>query len=192
LKKLIQIFCDLEGVDLGKLGKTSLFQMTISSLNRTWVFDVTVLGKSVFNTMGSDGQSIRGILESMEIYTVWWDVRNDQNALFFHYQVILNFSSTVDLQTLEQATRTSGGINKHMKYRAGLGDVVAMEGLKCGKMSQEEADEWTKTKTQGKNHFKTNPDGWGVFEQCPLPEFVMKYAGQDTVHISMLYEVYTR
>ena len=178
-----KIFCDMEGENLGKPpGTISLLQMTIGG--HTWIFDVTVLGKKVFNTMGPHGQSIRGVFESTGIIKVWWDVRNDANALYFHYQIRLD--GVEDMQLMELATRTG----RSRERRAGLGDCVGVEGIASGKMTREEAYNWTAVKRAGKSYFKTNALGYGVFDVRPLPPLARMYAGQDTCQMPMLYSVY--
>lgn len=180
--------CDLEGNSLGKPpGTVSLFQLILPDANHTWVFDVTKFGRKVFYMMGTRGQSICKLLEDDDISTGWWDCRNDANALWFHFQVQLNPDSTVDLQYLELATRARGECRDR---RLGLDKAVGPEGVRSGTMSHDEALQWTMITLNGKEYFKTNSKGYGIFDMRPLPELAIQYAGGDTKHMHMLYTAY--
>ncbi len=181
--ELAELFCDLEGFGLGKPpGTISLLQITIKALMHTWIFDVTVLGKKVFNTMGSRGQSIRGVLASKIIWKAWWDAGNDANALLYHYQIEL--AKVLDLQYLELVTRKG----KSRMCRLGLGDAVKQKGEASGNMTKEEVSAWLEVQDAGKRFFKNNPLGYLVFDQRPMLKLVMRYAGQDTIHMPMLLD----
>jgi exonuclease 3'-5' domain-containing protein 1 len=55
------------------------------------------------DTPAKSGETLRGILESISIPTVFFDVCNDSDALFSHFQV--NFAGILDIQLMELATR---------------------------------------------------------------------------------------
>jgi hypothetical protein len=65
--------------------------MRIRSMKHTFVFDVLALGgREMFETESDLGGGIclKQILESYHM-NVFWDVRQDQDALFNHYDVEL-------------------------------------------------------------------------------------------------------
>lgn len=47
-----------------------------------YLVDVTTLGRSVFDTAGSDKRTLKHILESEDTIKVFFDIRNDSDALF--------------------------------------------------------------------------------------------------------------
>lgn len=178
----------MEGYDLGRLGIPSLLQVSIYTLNHTWIFDLVVLGAAVFSTTSAKGWSIRRLLESGEVRTLWWDPRNDQNALFFHYGVRLNQEKTEDIQMYELATRVVWDEYKGTRYRHGLARVVGPEAVKVGRISQETADEWSRVKNSGKSYLKQSD--FRVMLERPLPKIVRRYASGDTIYLRMLFAAY--
>jgi hypothetical protein len=145
-KWVLQAFCDLEGKDLGKPpGTVSLFQLTLAHLGHTWIFHITKLGKQVFTMMETQGQSIRGLLESGEYLIGWWGCRSDANALWFHYEIKLHPRGTYDIQMMELATREGPRDRRH-----DLDKVVGVEGVKKAYMTEKAAAEWPSVKFQAK------------------------------------------
>jgi exonuclease 3'-5' domain-containing protein 1 len=51
--------------------------------------DIYTLGDKAFPTIGAGGRTLKGILESDSIPKVFFDVRNDSDALFSHFQIRL-------------------------------------------------------------------------------------------------------
>ncbi|TGO18060.1 hypothetical protein BTUL_0012g00040 [Botrytis tulipae] len=112
-----ELFCGCKGngVGLSRKGAITFFTMTIRSLNTTYTFDVQVLGDRLFNMVGNNSLSLRVILESKEFGQVWWDVRNDFEALSHHYNLHPHFD--LDLQLLD--IMSAGG------NRARLNSLIA-------------------------------------------------------------------
>ena len=52
-----------------------------------YLIDITTLGRDAFNDVGSYRRSLRNILESSEILKVFFDIRNDSDALYSLYNV---------------------------------------------------------------------------------------------------------
>lgn len=67
--------------------------------------DVYAFCSRAFDTTSKLDCSLRSIFESASIPKVFFDVRNDSNALFSHYQISL--AGVVDLQVMEYGTRKS-------------------------------------------------------------------------------------
>ena len=70
---------------------------------KVYLIDVTTLGREAFDAVGSDGRNLRNILESNEIIKVFFDIRNDSDALYSLYGI--HVRGIWDLQLMELATR---------------------------------------------------------------------------------------
>lgn len=70
------LYIDLEGNNLSRKGALSLVTILVEPRHTVHLIDVTGLGENAFSTAGSDGRTIRQILE------VFFDIRNDSEALF--------------------------------------------------------------------------------------------------------------
>ena len=75
-----------------------------------YLIDVHTLGELVFTTVGIDNPNVtlKSILENETIPKVFFDVRNDSNALFFLYNIKL--AGIHDLQVMQAATNRSSFI----------------------------------------------------------------------------------
>lgn len=85
-----QVFVDCEGNNLGRSGTLSLLQIYLAPHDRTWIFDVTILGDKVFNT-DLKGNTIRSILQDKYIYKCFWDVRNDRYVMHLIFTIPISF-----------------------------------------------------------------------------------------------------
>ena len=86
------IYIDLEGVDLCREGSVSILTLLIDTgipTGRGCLIDVYTLGPQAFNTAGTKSKTLKDILEDKEIPKVFFDVRNDLDALFAHFDVAL-------------------------------------------------------------------------------------------------------
>ncbi|KAG6354422.1 hypothetical protein INS49_004439 [Diaporthe citri] len=92
------IYLDLEGKNLSRDGTLTLATMLIQPQNDTRVVDVLSLGKSAFDVESDEGTSLKSILEDPDIPKGVWDVRNDADALWSHFQVKL--AGVTDIQSL--------------------------------------------------------------------------------------------
>ena len=66
---------------------------------------MTTLGKEAFTHLGTGGIALQDILESSAVTKVFFDIRNDSDALFSLFGV--RVGGIEDLQLMELATRTS-------------------------------------------------------------------------------------
>lgn len=93
------LYIDLEGVDLSRHGSISILQIHILPLEETYLVDIHSLQEKAFSKTASDkGHNLLGILESPLIPKVFFDVRNDSDALFSHFNVKL--AGVIDLQLM--------------------------------------------------------------------------------------------
>ncbi|KAH9882711.1 hypothetical protein J1614_000076 [Plenodomus biglobosus] len=99
------IYVDLEGIKLSRQGTISILQIYVLPKNYTYLIDVYQLQHSAFSITGKESDKcLKAILEANDIPKVFFDVRNDSDALFHHFQISL--SGVEDIQLMELATRT--------------------------------------------------------------------------------------
>ena len=117
-----------------------------------------------FNTAGVKQKTLKDILQDDKIPKVFFDVRNDSDALFAHFGVALQ--GVEDVQLMESATRRTTGSRK---FLSGLAKCVEKNVL----ISLHGIDlvSWKAAKEKGERLFKAEHGGsYEVFNQRPLPE----------------------
>lgn len=127
----LSIDCEGGGTGLSRYGTLTHFTMSIKSLQHTWVFYTKALGPALFKIPGNEGQSLRSVLESLDIIQLAFDWRNDANALFFHFGI--RIGRPRDVQLMELITRY--GSRSHVR---GLEKCVQTQGKAF--MTQQELD----------------------------------------------------
>ncbi|KAF3799805.1 hypothetical protein GCG54_00009994 [Colletotrichum gloeosporioides] len=174
------LYVDLEGEYLGRLGTISIIQIYLSSRQQTYLIDVQTLGAASFSEPGTNGTTLKTILESASITKVFFDVRNDSNALFSHFNIDLK--GVEDLQLMELASRKS---NKRLLY--GLKKCIESD----APMTPGELLEWGRVKQQGLKLFSPDSGGsYAVFSQRPLPRDILSYCVQDVQYLPRLWKTY--
>ncbi|KAL3587586.1 hypothetical protein FPOAC2_13483 [Fusarium poae] len=155
------IFIDLEGVNLSRHGTISIMQVYYLPRKCTYLIDVYTLGDKCFSTPGRNGRTLKEILESDSVTKVFFDVRNDSDALYGNYQIKL--AGIHDLQLMELSTRSFS------RRTAGLG-----------------SDERERTST-----FAPEKGGrYEVFNERPLPDAIKSYCAQDVQILPRLFDYY--
>ncbi|KFY69210.1 hypothetical protein V496_00441 [Pseudogymnoascus sp. VKM F-4515 (FW-2607)] len=166
------IYIDLEGVNLCREGSLSILTLLIDtgiSTMRVCLIDVHSLGPRAFNTAGIKGRTLKHILQDENIPKVFFDVRNDSDALFADFGVALQ--GVEDVQLMESATRTTTGSRKYLN---GLAKCV--EGVVHGS----DLSSWKLAKEKGGRLFKAECGGsYDVFEQRPIPNEIISYCVGD-------------
>ncbi|KAF4830068.1 hypothetical protein CGCTS75_v006244 [Colletotrichum tropicale] len=174
------LYVDLEGEYLGRLGTISIIQMYLSTRQHTYLIDVQTLGAASFSEQGTNGTTLKTILESPSITKVFFDVRNDSDALFFHFNIDLG--GVEDLQLMELASRKS---NKRLLF--GLKKCIESD----AQMTTGELLEWSRVKAQGLKLFSPDLGGsYAVFSQRPLSRDIMSYCVQDVQYLPRLWKTY--
>lgn len=175
------LYLDIEGVNLCRHGSVSIVQLLVVPQNRTYLLDVHTLKDAAFNTPGATGQTLKHILEAEAIPKVFFDVRNDSDALFAHFAISL--AGVQDLQLMELATR------RRSKLRlSGLAKCIEYD----LRLTLAERRAWTAAKTMGKNLFAPEKGGsYEVFNQRPLSEAIALYCTQDVQFMPMLWKTYS-
>ncbi|KAH8593887.1 ribonuclease H-like domain-containing protein [Bisporella sp. PMI_857] len=173
------LYFDLEGINLGRHGSVSIMQLLVYPANQIYLIDVHTLGEDAFRTPGKTGTTLKDILESESIPKVFFDVRNDSDALFHHFSIKL--AGIQDLQLMELATRR---VQLYRKYLFGLSKCVERE----LSLSMAESREWKDVKERGLNLFAPERGGsYEVFNIRPLPDAVVQYCIQDVQFMPKLW-----
>ncbi|KAF4959955.1 hypothetical protein FSARC_10603 [Fusarium sarcochroum] len=174
------IFIDLEGVNLCRHGTISIMQIYDLVAKRTYLVDVYTLGSKCFSTPGANGRTLKQILESASIPKVFFDVRNDSDALYGNYQIDL--AGIHDLQLMELATRSFS-----KRFITGLSKCIE----KDAPLSYQERRTWMQTKEKGLHLFAPEKGGsYEVFNKRPLPEDIKSYCAQDVQILPRLWAHY--
>ena len=174
------LYVDLEGNNLSRLGTLSLVTVLVEPREKVYLIDVTTLGRDAFDVAGSDGRSLRDILESSEIIKVFFDIRNDSDALYSLYGVRVR--GIWDLQLMELASR-----NFPKRCVNGLAKCIERD----SRIGYEEKAKWRRVKEKGRDLFDPIRGGsYAVFDQRPLSSEVEDYCTQDVVFMPHLCEIY--
>ncbi|UKZ68917.1 uncharacterized protein TrAtP1_009935 [Trichoderma atroviride] len=151
------IYIDLEGVNLSRHGTISILQLYIHPTNKVYLID------------------------SKSTPKVFFDVRNDSDSLYSHFQIKL--AGVVDLQLWELAARPVAG-----KYVKGLAKCIERD----SPLSDREKAEFMQTKEKGKMLFSPEHGGsYEVFNERPLSKDIQAYCAQDVYILPSLLRWYT-
>ena len=176
------LYIDLEGESLSRDGTISILQLYLAPADRTYLIDIFTLGSKSFTTGGKNGRTLQEILEDPKIPKVFFDVRNDSDALYSHYKIRL--AGVQDLQLMELATRGFG-----RRLVNGLARCIERE----GGLSAVESREWRQSKDKGKLLFAPECGGsYSVFNDRPLSEEISRYCIQDVQFLPRLWRAYDR
>lgn len=174
------LFMDLEGVNLSRHGSIAILQVFVPATDSVYLVDVLTLQSQAFKTPGVTGTTLKTILESSSIPKVCFDIRNDSDALFSHFQI--NVHGIVDLQLLEFATRPFRG-----RFLNGLSKCISqMTGT-----DRAERVEYHRIKDAGQALFAPERGGtYEVFNQRPIPQAIIDYCAQDVTILPKLLTTY--
>jgi exonuclease 3'-5' domain-containing protein 1 len=174
------LYLDIEGVELGRDGSVSIVQLLVLPTDLTYLIDIHTLADSAFTTAGSRGKTLKAILEDASIPKVFFDVRNDSDALYSHFGVAL--AGIQDIQLMELATRY-----RSKKFLNGLARCIQYD-LSLGAYQQRK---WMEQKNKGKRLFAPELGGsYEVFNQRPMLEDVALYCTQDVQFMPRLWSLY--
>ncbi|TKX22634.1 3'-5' exonuclease-like protein 2 [Elsinoe australis] len=170
------LYLDLEGNNLSRHGTLSLVTILVKPLGKVYLVDVTALGNSAFTTQGANGSSLQKILESPDIIKVFFDIRNDSDALYSLHGV--RVEGIHDLQLMELASR-----HFSKKYVSGLARCIVRD----SNLGFPETEEWVDIKEKGKRIF--NQD-YAAFDKRPIDPDLLRYCVQDVAFMPHLYDIY--
>jgi exonuclease 3'-5' domain-containing protein 1 len=170
-----KIAVDCEGVKLCRNGTLSILQLYRKGSNKVWLVDITVLQATAFYTKYKD-TSLKTILENSNIEKVFYDCRNDVDALYNLFGVMP--TGIWDLQLHEVLTRKSRGINQLAFFNSLEKSIGVLQDI---------PPTWKICKETGKKLFAPEFGGcYSVFEQRPLDPALIEYCASDVV---LLFEL---
>ncbi|KAK6436858.1 hypothetical protein LTR95_006951 [Oleoguttula sp. CCFEE 5521] len=158
------LYIDLEGNNLSRNGTLSLITILVEPRHIVRLVDVTGLGKDAFEIAGSDKRTLRQILEAPEIVKVFFDIRNNSDAVFALFDV--RAEGIEDVQLMELALRSSP-----KRYMNSLAKCIQRDST----LSFTDKHEWKAGKERGERLFDPNLDGgYAVFDERPLSTDIKK------------------
>lgn len=176
------LYLDIEGVKLSRHGSISIIQLFVLPKNHVFLVDIFMLKGAAFCTSNRSGTNLRSIFESALVPKVFFDVRNDCDALFSHFQI--SMAGVHDVQLLEVATSKGSRIRV-----AGLSNCIEND----AQLSSEALAVWKATKQKGLLHFSPEHGGsYEVFNSRPMPQDIIDYCTQDVVYLPVLWRIYTQ
>jgi exonuclease 3'-5' domain-containing protein 1 len=175
------MYLDLEGVNLCREGSLSILTLLIDTgipTKRVCLIDVHTLGEPAFTTAGAKGTTLQDILQDATIPKVFFDVRNDSDALFAHFGVALQGAE--DVQLMESAARKT---TTSREFLNGLASCVRdYLGFGGGRLAG-----WKLAKEKGERLFKREHGGsYEVFNRRPMPEDIIAYCVGDVQYLPEL------
>ncbi|KAL6900428.1 hypothetical protein GGI43DRAFT_48876 [Trichoderma evansii] len=132
------LYFDVEGTNLGRNGTIAIISLFVLPNASTYIIDIYTLGSAAFTTKGRREYTLRSILESPNISKVFFDVRNDSDALFRLFGISL--AGVQDLQLMELAANIDSLYPR--RYVSGLSKCIE----KDLSATQELKGEWLKAK----------------------------------------------
>jgi exonuclease 3'-5' domain-containing protein 1 len=180
------LYIDLEGISLSRHGSISIIQIFVLSLNTVALIDIHILSEAAFSTAGLGPNAYRltlqKILEDEAIPKVFFDVRNDSDALFHHYNIKL--AGVQDLQLMEVATRSYTG-----KCLNGLAKCLERD----INMTTAAKQRSKIIKEKGLSLFLPERGGsCEAFNNRPLSQDIKLYCIQDVQYLPLLWSNYSK
>ena len=174
------LYVDLEGNDLSRNGTLSLVTVLVEPRHTVHLIDVTTLGAAAFTTPDANGKTIQQIQESESVIKVFFDIRNDSDALFSLFGV--RVAGIEDVQLMEVASRTSS-----KRLLNGLAKCIERD----APISYTDKQGWRAVKDEGHRLFDPARGGsFAVFDERPLTPAMQKYCVQDVLHMPALRSAY--
>ena len=181
------LYIDLEGAKLSRYGTISLLTLFLFPNHTTYLLDITTLGSLAFSTPSpTQAQTtFKSILQDASIPKVFFDVRNDSDALHSHFQISL--AGIIDLQLLELGSR-AGGLDQKRTV-CGLARCIKTH----AQLTPAEKKTWEAVKDKGALLFAPEKGGrYEVFDERPLSMEIMNYCVQDVRFLPGLWDVYNK
>lgn len=176
---------DLEGIKLSRHGSISIVTLLIDTgilARRVYLLDAHVLGAQAFNTAGVRGKTLKDVLQDEKVPKVFFDVRNDSDALFAHLGVALQ--GVEDVQLMKSATRKTTGSRKLVN---GLAKTIEQNAL----LGSSDRASWKSAKEKGERLFKAEHGGsYEVFNQHPLLPEILTYCVGDVQYLPELRDMF--
>jgi exonuclease 3'-5' domain-containing protein 1 len=124
---------------------------------------------------------LKSVLESSSIIKVFFDLRNDSDALYQHFGVRLD--GIEDIQLMENATRPAF----HRRYDNGLDRCIT----KDAPISYVEKRKWKAAKEKGLKLFHPSKGGsYDIFNKRPIDKDIEQYCVIDVQFLPLLRHLY--
>lgn len=176
------LFIDIEGTRLSRHGKVAIIQVLVPPKRAVYLVDIETLQGDAFETPSASSSNLtfKNILESEEYPKVLFDVRNDSDALYSHFNIDLK--CVIDVQLFEYATRWN-----RTRYVKGLAKCIAEDAM----LSRSEKSEWQAVKEAGAKLFAPEKGGrYEVFHERPISSEIIRYCVQDVLILPDLLKRY--
>ncbi|KAG7285463.1 hypothetical protein NEMBOFW57_010091 [Staphylotrichum longicolle] len=174
------LYFDLEGESLSRHGSISILQLYVLPSKRTYLVDIVTLQHTAFSTRGKTGRTLKEVLECDGTPKVFFDVRNDSDALYSHFDISL--AGVQDLQLMELATRTFS-----KRCVNGLSKCIERD----VRLPAQELAAWKAVKDAGVKLFAPEYGGsYSVFAKRPLSDAIRLYCAQDVRILPRLWSHY--
>ncbi|KAK0932872.1 hypothetical protein LTR29_015542 [Friedmanniomyces endolithicus] len=171
----LRLYVDLEGNNLSRNGTLSLVTILLEPERDFYLVDVTTLGRDAFTTAGAGGRTLKAVLESRDIIKVFFDIRNDSDALFGLFEI--HVAGIEDSRNFSE------------KNVNGLARCIERDST----IPLVERRRWQVVKDNGKHLFDPQRGGpYAVFDQRPLSKDIVEYCTQDVTFMPHLRDVYRR
>jgi len=180
----VSLAVDFEGVKLCRDGPLCLVQLTCSDdPSLVYVLDVHMLGKRSLTMQTPNGVSIKTLFEDETVKKVWFDPRNDIDALWHQFGIMPR--GVYDLQLAEVADRRNRGLNVH--FVQGLQKCLTQ----CPALNPEQKVFAERINTLGRSLYEPRDGGnYEIFQQRPLNPVILVYAAHDSRYMLSLYDQY--
>lgn len=175
------LYIDLEGVRLSRYGSISIVTIFVPLQNFVYLVDVHKLQATAFSVATVDGNSLKTVLESPDIIKVFFDLRNDSDALHHHFGIRLR--GVEDIQLMENAARP----RFQRRYINGLDRCITSD----APISLADKLAWKCIKDNGLKLFHPAKGGsYEVFNERPLDANVERYCILDVQFLPLLRNLY--
>lgn len=160
----------------------SIMQLFVATLKTTYLFHIYTMKSTAFTTPSPKSNcSLKDVLESETTQKIFFDVRNDSDALLSHYGIRLR--GVMDIQLMELAARSHGG----RRFVNGLSRCIERD-LGFGPA---EKRSWTQGKEKGLALFHPDKGGdYEVFNQRTLAQELRDYCVADVTFLPRLWAWY--
>ena len=158
-------------------GSISIVTVYVLPRQHVYLVDVHALGAAAFDTAASDGPTFRAILESPDVTKVFFDVRNDSDALHAHFGIRLR--GVEDVQLMENASRPAG----RRRFVNGLDRCIERDSGATPAQRQV----WQAAKARGLRLFHPSRGGsYEAFNERPLSADLETYCVNDVLFLPVL------
>jgi exonuclease 3'-5' domain-containing protein 1 len=178
----LRLGVDLEGENLGRNGTATILQVYCNRNKKTYIIDLLTLQNSAFSIRAPGStRTLRRILESPRIRKYFHDVRNDSDALYFHFGISLK--NTLDTQLMENVTfhvESGTSVDAINKFNiSGLPKCIQRD----GGLDAEQLAEWNETKDSFKGDYT-------LMSKRPMTDRTIKYCVNDVKFLLRLADFY--